>query len=121
MNEILAGNGSASAVWGDVQFEELAGRGLETAKKRGATYADVRFEDMRSECIHVRNGDVTELADETSCGYGVRALVDGAWGFAAADDLTNAGIDAVAARAVEIAKAGAAVGTRRIGEPPTDR
>jgi len=118
---ILAGNGSASAVWGGVQFEDLAARGLETAKKRGALYADIRFEDLRSERIEVRNGEVAALYDNTSCGYGVRALVDGSWGFSSADDLTSAGIDAAAARAVEVAKAGAAIGTRRLGEPPTDR
>ncbi|MBV8726395.1 MAG: TldD/PmbA family protein, partial [Candidatus Eremiobacteraeota bacterium] len=58
----------------------------------------------RSENIEVRNGVVSGLADSTTRGYGIRAFVDGAWGFAASSDLENGGIDRTAARAVEIAK-----------------
>jgi len=52
----------------------------------------------------VRNGIVSSLADATTRGYGIRAFVNGAWGFAASSDLEDAGIDRTAARAVEIAK-----------------
>ena len=88
---------------------------------RGAAYADIRFEDGREERIEVRNGEVVALHDDSSCGFGVRALVDGAWGFASSDDLTEAGASAAAARAVEIARASAAIGTERLGSTPTDR
>ncbi len=40
---------------------------------------------------------------------GVRVIADGAWGFAASDDLSRAAVEATAARAVEIAKASARV------------
>jgi len=60
------------------------------------------------------------LRDETSTGYGIRALFDGAWGFAASADLSEAGVDAAAARAVDIARAGASIATRRFGEAPAD-
>ncbi len=101
-------------------FASLAQRALDTASARGAAYADIRFEDGRSERIEVRNGGVATLSDETSIGYGIRALVDGAWGFAAGADLSEAGIDAVAAQAVEIARAGAGVATRRRAHVPVD-
>ncbi|MBV9149420.1 MAG: TldD/PmbA family protein [Candidatus Eremiobacteraeota bacterium] len=58
----------------------------------------------RSEELEVRNGIVSSLADATTRGYGIRAFVNGAWGFAASSDLEDAGIDRTAARAVEIAK-----------------
>jgi len=103
-----------------VTFTALGRRALDTAAARGASYADVRFEDGRSERIEVRNGVVATLDDATSVGYGVRALVDGAWGFAASADLTEPGVDAAAARAVEIAVAGAAVARQRFGEAPSD-
>jgi TldD protein len=102
-------------------YDALAARALDTAVARGAAYADVRFEADRSERAEVRNGAVAELSDETSTGYGIRALFDGAWGFAASADLSEAGVDAAAARAVEIARAGAAVATRRFAEAPADR
>jgi TldD protein len=102
-------------------FDSLAARALDTAQTRGATYADVRFDDGRAERIEVRNGDVVTLADSTSTGYGVRAFCDGAWGFAASAELSEAGVDATAARAVAIARAGALVAVRRFAEAPTDR
>ena len=101
-----------------MNFDDIATRALDTASARGALYADIRFDVDRSERIEVRNGVVATLSDSTSRGYGVRALVDGAWGFAAGSDLSEAGIDGVAARAVAIARAGAAISSRRFGEPP---
>jgi len=101
-----------------MNFDALAQRALDTATQRGGRYADIRFETDRSERIEARNGVVATLSDSTSRGYGIRALVDGAWGFAASSDLTEAGIDRTAARAVEIAKAGAAIARRRLGETP---
>lgn len=101
-----------------MSFESLAARALDTATKRGAAYADIRFEVDRTERIEARNGVVASLADSTSRGYGIRALADGAWGFAAGSDLSEDGIDRVAARAVEIARAGASIARRRVGEPP---
>lgn len=101
-----------------MSFKDAALRALDTAAKHGAAYTDIRFEVNRSERIEARNGVVATLSDSTSRGYGIRALFDGAWGFAAGSDLSPHAIDTVAARAVEIARAGAAIARRRIGEPP---
>ena len=76
-----------------MESDDLAMQALDTAAARGAQYADVRFEDVRNEHIEVRNGVVSALADEASRGYGVRALIDGSWGFAATSDCTKAGAD----------------------------
>ena len=101
-----------------MSYKQQAARALDTASKRGAEYADVRFEINRSERIEARNGVVATLSDSTSRGYGIRALVGGAWGFAAGSDLSEAGIDRVAALAVDIAKAGAAIARSQIGQAP---
>jgi TldD protein len=105
----------------DYGFEPAAQRALDTATSRGAQYADVRFEDGRSETIEVRNGVVAALSDERSSGYGVRAFFNGAWGFAASDDASESGLDATAAKAVAIARAGAALTGRRFAEAPAER
>lgn len=102
-----------------MEFESLASRALDTAAARGANYADVRFEANGTERLEVRNGIVAALADASSTGYGIRALVDGAWGFASSADLSDAGIDEASARAVEIARASASIARRRMGEPPS--
>src|SRR5450755_1560241 len=103
-----------------MEFTHHAARVLDTATARGAAYCDVRFERTRSERAEVRNGDVSGLADERSDGYGIRALVKGAWGFASSSGFSDAALDDAAARAVAIAKAGAAIAARRIGEAPSD-
>jgi TldD protein len=103
-----------------MEFAAAAARVLDAAMGRGATYCDVRFERTRTERAEVRNGDVSGLADERSDGYGIRALVDGAWGFAASSRFDDAALAAAAARAVGAARAAAAIALYRIGEAPTD-
>src|SRR5580704_10880712 len=98
-----------------MEFSAHAERALDTALTCGAAYADVRFERARTERIEVRNGDVADLRDARSEGFGLRALVDGAWGFAACARFDDGSLDAAAARAVAMARAGAAAGIRRIG------
>ena len=92
-----------------MQFESEAQRVLDTAAKLGAEYADVRFGETRDEHIEVRNGVVSSLSDGESGGFSVRALVDGAWGFASSADMSDAELDRVGALAVSIAKASAKV------------
>ncbi|MDQ2872527.1 MAG: TldD/PmbA family protein [Candidatus Eremiobacteraeota bacterium] len=101
-----------------MSFDAQAARALDTATARGARYADIRFEVTRTERIEVRNAVVASLLDSTSRGYGIRALVEGAWGFAASSDMGDAGLDDTASRAVDIARAGAALARLRFGEPP---
>src|SRR5208282_1003034 len=48
-------------------------------------------------------------SDAESVGMSVRVLADGAWGFAASEDLSRSAVEATAARAVEIAHASAQV------------
>jgi TldD protein len=104
-----------------MEFEQRAARALDTAQKRGAGYADVRHERIREERVEVRNGEVAALSDERTSGYGIRAFCDGAWGFAASDDASDAGLDRTAARAVAIARASSAIAKRRFAEAPSER
>ena len=85
----------------------LARRALDTARQRGATYADVRFVRRQVEDAQVKNAAL-EMVDRTdTLGFSVRAIADGAWGFAASSVLTAAEADRVAALAVDVAKASA--------------
>src|SRR5579863_1423566 len=81
-------------------MEEWGSAAIETARRRGATYADARVMDIRHREISVKNGEVGTLAESESLGIGVRVIVDGAWGFASTDRLTNEGVQACAAQAV---------------------
>jgi TldD protein len=88
-------------------MKDLTDRALDTAAQLGATYADVRVVRRREESIAVKTGRVEGVAMGESEGFGLRVLVDGAWGFAASDRLELAEADRIGALAVRIAKASA--------------
>ena len=86
---------------------DLASHCLDTARLRGAKYADVRVMHLRQRDLTTKNGQVGTLAQSESIGLGVRVLASGGWGFASTDKLTRDGVSACAAQAVSIAKASA--------------
>jgi len=67
---------------------DLATAALDTAKIRGASYADVRVMHLRQRDLTTKNGRVGTLAQSESIGIGIRVLANGAWGFASTDRLT---------------------------------
>jgi TldD protein len=90
-------------------MQDLASLALNVAALRGASYADARIADDRSRALSTKNGKVGTASDAESLGIGIRVIADGAWGFAASDDLSKSAIEATAAKAVAIAKASAKV------------
>jgi TldD protein len=86
---------------------DLASHCLDTARLRGAKYADVRVMHLRQRDLTTKNGQVGTLAQSESIGLGVRVLASGGWGFASTDKLTRDGVSACAAQAVSIARASA--------------
>ena len=74
---------------GDASFKDLALLALDAAKSSGADYADVRISRNRNQGIRTREHRVQGITDRETFGFGVRVLVDGAWGFAASRELTR--------------------------------
>jgi len=93
---------------------DLTSRALDTATALGATYADVRVVRRLEESIQIKSTRVEGVSAGETEGFGVRVLVDGAWGFAASHALTTAEADQVAAQAVRIAKASATTTRTRV-------
>ena len=90
-------------------MRELTDRVLNLAEVQGASYADIRIVRRQSQGITVKNGVVEALSSSENQGFGVRVVVDGAWGFASSAYLEAAEVDQVTALAVQIAKASALV------------
>ena len=88
-------------------MQEWTALALDTAKTRGASFADARVVDLRLRDLSTKNGEVGTLAESESLGLGIRALANGCWGFASSDVLTREGVQACAAQAVAIARASA--------------
>jgi TldD protein len=60
---------------------DLIDRVLDAAQRGGAGYADVRIVERETEQLTVKNGALEAALSNVSAGFGVRVLVDGAWGF----------------------------------------
>jgi len=70
-------------------------------------YADLRFVQTERENIEVENGILSSYNISTDRGVGIRVLADGAWGFAASNNLDKATLQETAAKALDIARASA--------------
>jgi TldD protein len=88
-------------------MRDLTAVALNTAKGRGASYADIRILQITADDLTVRNGELGEIQQTESFGFGVRVIVDGAWGFAASPSVTKDAIRKTTVQACMIAKASA--------------
>jgi TldD protein len=64
-------------------MQELAERAVREALEAGADYADARIVRCAREQLCLRNGELAEASAPAEFGLGVRALVNGTFGFAA--------------------------------------
>ena len=99
---------------------DLSAHALDTARLRGAKYADVRVMHLRQRDLTTKNGQVGTLAQSESIGLGIRVLASGAWGFASTDRMTREGVSACAAQAVAIAKASAIAKRKEVVMAPEE-
>ena len=88
-----------------MSLEDLAGSAVEAALRAGASDAEAWCEESVSRRIRVYDGAVESLSDAGGRGIGIRAFLDGRWGYAYGTDLGEAGIRALG----EAAQASAAV------------
>src|SRR5688572_710971 len=97
---------------------DVANEALNAARSAGASYADARVGRYRRQAIATRERQVTSVSDSESYGLGVRALVDGCWGFAATNRVTKSGAQQAARDAVAMARAAREVNRRRVELAP---
>ena len=87
--------------------KSLADIALNTAKSKGASYADVRIGRYLQQNISTRETRVQSIANSESYGIGIRVIVNGTWGFAATSEVTEDSVIKCAQSAAAIAKANA--------------
>jgi TldD protein len=103
----------------DPAIRELLMEALNAARTAGAGYADVRIGRQRQNFVFTRENQIQNVVDTETMGCGVRALVDGTWGFAATQQLTKEGVAGAAREAATIAKANRIARDRSIELLPT--
>jgi len=102
-------------LWGDLADDEAAAALLASAMStidNRVDYGDARLVEAEELRLYHQLGRDPDERLEKSAGIGVRVLVDGSWGFAAAP-LTDDTVPArVAERAIAVARAGVGTGPR---------
>ena len=93
--------------------KRLADTALQAATGAGASYCDVRIGRYLRQFVMTREDKVQNVVNAESTGVGVRVIADGAWGFAATNDISPDAVARAARQATAIAKANA----RIQGEP----
>jgi TldD protein len=88
-------------------MNELIDLALDAADQAGASYADVRISERETESLTVKNGALQAADSNRSAGFGVRVLVDGAWGFAGSSLLERDEVEQVTREALAVARASA--------------
>ena len=105
----------------DVNKNNLADVALSTAKKLGASYADIRINRYRLEAISTRERQVQTVSSGQNFGFGVRVLVKGTWGFAASPIVTPEEVGRVTREAIAIARANSVFQRRKIELAPAPK
>jgi len=91
--------------------KRLADDAMNAARAAGASYCDVRIGRYLRQFVITREDKVQNVVNTESTGAGIRVIAGGAWGFAATNDLSPAGVVKAARQAAAIAKANAKVQT----------
>jgi TldD protein len=97
----------------------MADAALQAATQAGASYCDARIGRYLRQFVITREDKVQNVVNTESTGVGIRVIANGAWGFAATNDMTTQGVARAARQAVEIAKANSKTQTAPVQLAPT--
>ncbi len=92
-----------------LSLQAISESALDACTAGGATTAHVRIARHENRGISLRDGNVENVAGDSTTGLSVRVVVNGAWGFAATHTVTSLGAIDAAHRALAMAKASALV------------
>jgi len=104
----------------DPFFRDVCILALDAARGARASYADVRIVKRSSQYLSVRDTEPDEMTKADTLGIGVRALVDGAWGFSSSNNVTRQDARRVAELAVQLARNNSSLVSRQVELAPVD-
>lgn len=115
----------------EVNPQELAEVALKAARKAGAAYADFRLTRNRNQAVAARDRLIAEVGGfnfgpagnftSETYGFGVRTLVNGAWGFASSPEVTAAEAERIARLSADTARAAAIATRQRVVLSPAEK
>lgn len=83
---------------------ELATTAIDLIRQAGCEYGDIRLCNYRHQRLAASDRSLNRLSDNVGSGFGVRVLLDGAWGFAASHQKNPAEVERIVNLAIEIAR-----------------
>jgi TldD protein len=99
--------------------KSLSDVALAAARDAGASYTDVRVGRYLRQFVVTREDKVQNVVNTESTGVGIRVIANGAWGFAATNQLTPDAVAQAARQATAIAKANSRMQTEPVRLAPT--
>ncbi|MGH9897676.1 MAG: TldD/PmbA family protein, partial [Pyrinomonadaceae bacterium] len=101
--------------------KDLADIALDAARQKGASYTDIRISRVLNQSINTRENQVQNVSSRESYGFGVRVLVNGAWGFAASSKVEKGEIVRITERAVAMGRANSRILRNPINLVPVEK
>jgi TldD protein len=110
------------------ELEKLGAVALREAKRLKASYCDIRINRYRDQLVYVslspergsgKTLEVPLVSGADSFGFGVRVIVNGAWGFAASPVVTPEEIARITGEAVTVARASSKIQAQPVVLAPT--
>ena len=89
-------------------------KAIEIADRHKVDFGDIRIIKKREQNLSVKNGEIGNFNNSTTLGFGVRILLNGAWGFASSDILSIKEIEKTTLLAINIAKASSLLKNREV-------
>ena len=99
-------------------LQAVSDAAISTAKSLGASHVDIRVERVRTGVLSLRNTNPESQSDNTVSGIGVRVIVNGAWGFASAPEISVDSAKKLAQSAVALAQISKPLTTEKIALAP---
>src|SRR3954454_13926867 len=99
-------------------MDDIATQAVEAALGAGATYADARVMEIRTEAMSARNGVVEAINREERAGVGVRASIGSSWGSFAAPAVGSTAARRAGEQAAAVARASTLVAGKDLGLAP---
>jgi len=97
-------NTTVDADFLDLPLSTVSEAAITAGMGSGASHTDVRIERTRTGYLSLRDAKLETKTDSTIFGLGVRVIVDGAWGFASAPNVSVESAQKLVAIAIAMAK-----------------
>ena len=97
---------------------EVSDAAIQTGLSLGASHVDIRVERVRTGILQLRDTNPETQTDGSVSGIGVRVIVNGAWGFASAPEISAEKARELAKVAVAMAKTSGPLSTEEIALAP---